>query len=236
MNFLSLYTNLLPRARAWTITITKPLRSLFVGLDLSATKTFVDLIWLDIFPDTTRELEKWEDQWYLRSGNFTEQERRDRLDAAWKALGGQDPRYIQDTLQANGFDVFIHEWWVPGTEAPIGVRACAEARSPFEFLRETNIQPDPFTGCGEVIMECGEVVALCGNSLQPPGYALVNKIAGREYTIPADDSKWPYFLYIGGENFPDLAVIDPARQDEFEDLCLKICPTQQWLGILVSYA
>lgn len=270
MIFLDLYKNLLPRARAWAITLAKPLRSLFEGLDLSAFKTFVDLVWLDIFPASTQQLAKWEDQWGLLPGNFTEQERRDRLDAAWKFVGGQDPRYIQDTLQANGFDVYVHEWWVPGTEPGVGVHRCVTPRNPFAYLREENVPVEYTVQCGEPLMQCGEADALCGNSNALIGYPLVNKVvdndapgvgytvlAGeplmqcgepgalcgdglletqfKKYTIPTDPKKWPYFLYIGGENFPDLAQVDPSRQGEFEDLCLKICPAQQWLGILVEY-
>ncbi len=76
-------------------------------------------------------------------------------------------------------------------------------------------------------MQCGEPAALCGDG--------VLTVQFKKYTIPTDPKKWPYFLYIGGENFPDLAQVDPSRRDEFEDLCLKISPAQQWLGILVSY-
>jgi len=73
-----------------------------------------------------------------------------------------------------------------------------------------------------------------GGALAQDGGAVVN-FALREYIIPNDPTKWPFFLYIGGENFPDQATVPQARRDEFEDLCLKICPTEQWLGILVTY-
>ena len=88
--------------------------------------------------------------------------------------------------------------------------------------------PDILPLCGEAVAEAGEDVALCGN------YVAFRDVL-RNYIVPNDPSKWPYFLYIGGETFGELAQVDPKRRDEFEALCLKICPAQQWLGILVEY-
>ena len=268
--FLRIFQHLLPNARAWRLMVNKKLREFFEGLtDIGEDiNIFFDEIWFDIFPETTRELDKWEKQFGLRDTGITEQQRRDRLDATWKALGGQDPRYIQDTLQANGFDVYVHEWWTPGTEPAPGIKQCVTPRSPLSWLRREFTQIDLLVECGEALAQCGEIFAQCGNRLEPSGYPLVNKIfqtipdilplcgeavaeAGesealcgnyfefretlREYIVPQDPAKWPYFLYIGGEIFGDLAQVDPKRKDEFEALCLKICPTQQWLGILVEY-
>lgn len=261
--FLRIFKHLLPNARAWRITVDKKLRQFFDGLSGVGgdVKTFFDGVWLDIFPQTTRELDAWEGQWGLRDTGLTGQQRRDRLDATWKALGGQDPQYIQDTLQANGFDVYVHEWWEPGSMPPI-------VRNPLLYLRRTTDLPSFIVECGMPSAQCGEPSAEAGAGTQPAGYPLVNKIfttapdilplcgeevaacgepealggnyfklvfEPREYIIPLDPATWPYFLYIGGEVFGGLAQVDPKRKDEFEALCLKICPTQQWLGILVEY-
>ena len=270
MTFLNMFKHLLPNARAWRITVDKRLRQFFEGLSGTGedVKTFVDDVWEDIFPKTTRELDAWDRQFGLRDTGITTQQRRDRLDAAWKALGGQSPRYVQDTLQGAGFNVFVHEWWTPGTEPAPGTKVCVVPRSPFTVLRREFTNVDILIECGEALAQCGEASAEAGNGLEPRGYPLVNKIfetvpdilplcgevqaaAGepsalcgnyttfretlREYIVPADTSKWPYFLYIGGETFGDIAQVDPKRRDEFEALCLKICPAQQWLGILVEY-
>lgn len=270
MMFLRIFQHLLPNARAWRITIEKRLRELFEGLSGlgNDVKVFLDNVFSDINPQLTRQLTEWENQFGLRNTGLTEQERRDRLDAAWKALGGQDPQYIQDTLRGAGFDVYVHEWWEPNTEPAPGVKQCATPRNPLLWLRREFTGTDLVVGCGEPDALCGEAFAECGNSLEPLGYALVNKIfvtvrdilplcgevlveAGepdalcgnyvafrevlKEYIVPSDPDKWPYFLYIGGETFGDLAQIDPKRRNEFEALCLKICPAQQWLGILTEY-
>lgn len=264
--FLDVFKHLLPKAKAWNITIDKQLRQFFDGLTIigDLPKTFIDTIYFDLFPQTvnsSRELALWEEQFGLLSNSLTIQERRDRLAAAWQAQGGQSPRYIQDTLQANGFNVFIHEWFEPDTNPPV-------LREPLDFLRVTTGDPIIIPECGEAVAECGEADAICGNSLELTGFALVNKIqeidsvisslAGEAfmecgesqaicgnfsifefsqkiYTIPNDPLKWPFFLYIGAETFPDIETIGLSRQNEFEALLLKICPAQQWLGLLIKY-
>ncbi len=224
-----------------------------------------------MFPQTTRELDEWDKQFALRESLLNDQGRRDRLDATWKVLGGQDAKYIQDTLRANGFDVYVHEWWVPGTEPAPGGKLCVTPRNPVDVLRLefTGVDGQFTVGCGEALAECGEAFAEMGNGIDPLGYPLVNKIFFTEddlsilcgealaecgevdaecgqfinfvftpvnYVVPLDPLKWPYFLYIGGLVYGDVATILPSRRDEFETLCLKICPLQQWLGILVVYS
>ena len=271
MNFLKLFQHLLPDGRAWRTTINKRLRQFFQGLTVipDGVKQAADSIWEDLLPETTDELTEWERQFGL-PGNVTgEADRRARLVATWRALvGGQSPRYIQDTLQAAGFDVYVHEWWEPSTPPTPGAPGNPTPRNPLMWLRREFTGVDLRVDCGEPLAQCGEAFAQSGNSLNPLGYPLVNKItqtvpdvftlcgesamgAGeptalcgnflgykeqlKEYIVPNDPTKWPYFLYIGGKTFGTLAQVTPKRRDEFEALCLKICPAQQWLGVLVEY-
>jgi len=262
--------HLLPNARAWRTTSEKTLRRFLAGLSDSSDdiRKYFTRVFLELWPQGTGSLAEWEDQFGLPDSGLTEQQRRDRLAAAWKAVGAQDPDYIQNTLRGAGFDVYVHEWWEPGTEPPIGSHACATARNPLLWLRREFTGATLTVDCGEPLALCGEEFALCGNSSDPRGYPLVNKVyqstpdilplcgelvaecgeiealcgnytafreSLREYIVPNDPTKWPYFLYIGGETFGDVAQVDPRRKDEFEALCLKICPAQQWLGVLVEY-
>lgn len=183
MMFLRIFKHLLPTARAWRITVDKKLRQFFEGLSGlgSDAKTFFDGVWLDIFPETTRELSTWEEQFGLGNTGLDEAGRRARLDAAWKARGGQDPEYIQTTLRANGFDVHVHEWWVPGTEPVPGVKQCVTPRNPFTVLSNDNVDSGLTITCGNPIATCGNPVATCGSSTEPIGYPLVNKL---RQTVP----------------------------------------------------
>lgn len=274
--FLRLFQHLLPNARAWRLTaINKQLREFFQGLANSLgdpTKTFYDEIWSDIDPQQTRELDLWEKQFGLTTSSaLTEQQRRDRLDATWKAKGGQSPRYIQDTLQAAGFDVYIHEWWVPVSEPVVGVLGSATARNPLLYLNDNTGVVEYLSADGAPDMQDGDLaVAMDGATTSPDGYVLVNKIfildpdfigdgdldmqdgdfdaidgglgSGdiiynlKKYVIQPVPSTYAYYLYIGGVTFPDHATVPGSRRNEFETLCLKICPTQQWLGMLINYS
>ena len=265
MDFLKLYQHLLPDGRAWRTTVDKRLRQFFAGLSGVAAdiKAAADSVWADLLPETTDKLDEWEQQFGLPASAGTEQDRRDRLAATWRALvGGQSPRYIQDTLRENGFDVYVHEWWVPGA-FPLSAVFCGEpaaacgepaaecsgviveVRDPFDVLAPDNVTPivgkgyplvniietvgeDTIVLCGEEGIACGEPAAVANNF-----FVYLNE--QKEYVVPTDPATWPYFLYIGGELFGDIAQVPQERRAEFEALCLKICPNQQWLGILVEY-
>jgi len=260
--------HLLPNAKAWRITLDKNLKRFFGGLDYLETsiKSFYDLLWVDINPQTTRQITEWEDQFGLNNSMLTEQQRRDRLSASWSAFGGQSPKYIQDKLQAFGFNVYIHEWWEPASRPAVGIHAAGTPRNPFLYINSSTILA--MVDCGEALAQCGEAFAQAGNTVNPPGYLLVNKIlvsqenftitcgealaqAGeslaqcgqfdgfvefyKEYTLPFNQDYWSYILYIGGQTFGTMAQVPPARKDEFEALCLRLKPAQQWLGMLVDY-
>lgn len=257
---IGFFLHLLPRAHAWTLTkVSKRLHKFWEALTCAKDDfvAHVDQIWLDMFPAYTRELSAWEAVFGLYRLDLTEAERRQRLSGLWAATGGQSPRYIQDTLQAAGFDVYVHEWWdLPLTDPPV-------VRNP--FLSLGGVQPgcsDPFAECGEPIMECGNFTG-AGS-----GYMLVNKLytartfytclcgeASMEcgepdaqcgensgviyervnYPIPSDPDQWPYIIYIGGETFGDFATVSASRFDELEDLILKIVPAHLWVGMLVDF-
>lgn len=241
---INIFKHLLPTGRAWSLTATKNLRKFFEAIAPETSdnpRTFAGDLYGDIFPQTTRQLREWERQFGLpRSPSLTVQQRRDRLEAKWRDRGGQSPKYIQDTLRANGFDVYVHEWWEPGTEPPIGFNSPpATPRNPLSVINSEYSAVVPMVDCGEPLAECGEVFAEAGNFLGRFGYPLVNKFIYDSddvgYTVPNDPSKWPFFMYIGGPEFGDVAEIPAARRYEFEELILRIRPTQLWIGVIVRY-
>ena len=284
--FSRVYEHLLPKARTFFFWASDTsLRAFFEGLAglPEDARTFFDDRLDDAFPPTTSQLDLFEDQFGLSAAGLTDTERRDRLASAWLAVGGQSPRYLQDSVRASGFDIYIHQWWeTPVSGAPV-------ARDPNEFLADSD-EAIVLWACEDASTSealCGED----GSNLTPPfdhpvecgaaedsplGYALVNKIRtvdtvtlgcgdselacsdrgvsedpggnfaycaqvlsidfGKiKYLIPSDPDRWRYFLYFGAQLFPNHARVSANRKDEFEDLLLKLCPGQQWLGILVDY-
>lgn len=213
----------------------KMLARFFLGLSSlgQSFRPYADRVFLDIFPNETDDIEGWEAQFGIyRKGGLTELERRSRLAGAWKALGGQSPRYIQDTLQGRGFDVYIHEWWEPGTNPPT-------ARDPRNYLGDGNdgyiIVSKVTETTTDLIVRAGDEDVRAGEDFMQAGNFSEFQFVEKTYEPPDDPDLWPYFLYIGGETFPNVAQVPVARRDEFEELCQKIKPAQQWLGILVEY-
>lgn len=230
----SLFQHLLPRALAWRTTIATNLRRYIEGLAAFAAdvRTFIDLVYLDLLPPSTRELPSWEFQFAL-SGSGTDATRRLRLAAAWAAQGGQSPAYIQSIIHAAGFTtVFVYEWWISGppwlardprsytTQPLIGAYQC-EGSTPWECFA---------AGPGEQLApHCDDTLA------NDPGYIVNLDLTRRAPpAVPADPARWPYFLYFAGEVFPELAPVDATRLDELKELLLKICPAQQWLVLLID--
>lgn len=229
--FFRVLSRLLPDALPWRIVAEKQLRKFFEGLAETPedVKEFADEVLLDAFPETTRQLSEWERQFGLRQGT-SDEARRLAIDTAWKSTGGQSPRYLQDILRAAGFDVYVHEWWSSG---PPYV-----ARDPRDYTAQ------PITGSfqcfdGPGAPECfdGPGAPYCNNFLaNDPGYLVNLDLTKRAPPpVPADSSKWPYFIYIGAETFPNRAEVPDWRRSELEALVLKLKPAQQWVVMLVDY-
>ena len=266
--FFRIFQHLLPRSRTWSLTTPRALTSFFEGLSGFGqdARVFIDNVYFDVFPQTTRELDAWDRQFgFQDNAGLTEQQRRDRLEGVWRAVGGQDPRYIQDTLQDAGFNLFVYDWWEPSSRPAVGVPGCAVAHDPRAVLNP----PDLNAEAGEMIMQAGETLAEAGTSLsQANGFALIDAVRPRvpdvtvvagsgvfagetesvagfyasfrndfdEPEIPDDPAKWPFFLYIGGAPFGSVATVPIERREELETLVLGIRPAHVWLGMLVQYA
>lgn len=246
--YLRQIKHLLPTGRAWRLTADKTLRRFFEGLASvsSEARDFVDGANRDLWPGTTRELEAWESQFAIDPGSLTDQERRDRLAAAWKATGGQSPRYIQDTIQGAGFSLFVHEWWGGDDILALSDGSTLALSDGYDLAVSGGVA-NPLTllgnnletgvTCGEPDSQCGEPEAQAGNIITGAGYALDNKrLRDDPAAVPLVPSEtWPYFLYIGAETWPNVAQVPAARKAELEELCLQIRPAHMWLGMLVEY-
>lgn len=229
MSFLDTIKHLLPTGRAWRLTIEKTLRRFFEGLAAGApvsAREFIDDVHDDLYPDRTRELARWETQFALVPG-VTEADRRAQIDGSWKATGGQDPRYLQDVVQAAGFPLYVHEWWSSGPDPYV-------PRDPRAHTF------DPLIGtmqCGEPLAQCGEIFARANGWLANDPRYLVNKNLTLRPPphVPADPLTWPYFIYFGGETFGDVVDIPAPRRAELETLLLRICPTQHWIVLMARW-
>jgi hypothetical protein len=252
---LNLWKAALPQSRMFSLIITKTLRLFYQGLTYPQYyRDLFDATYKQLDPQVTDNLLRWEDQFYLPSSGLTEQERRDRLEATWKMTGGQSPAYLQSILRGYGFDVYVHDWWMPDEQ----------------ILDLTMGSDDAFMGGENAFMGAQTVeypVPWNPNDLLvSPYYPLVNRVSavrfqpltmGGEnahmggddafmgnlveiddpefYPIPSDPVKWRGFVYVAGETMPNTATVPLARQDEFEELILSIFPADKWVGVLVDF-
>ena len=244
MSVNNIIKHLLPNSRAFKLYKNSSIAAFFGSLNNvnAEIKTSFDDVFSDMNPQLTRNLEQWEKQFNINtSGNLSESERRDILDAEWKAQGGQSPQYLEDRLRAAGFNVYVHEWWEPNAQTgggSVNNDVTPVARIPSNYINDGAI--DWLMTDGNADSVDGSDVAMDGTLSGASGYLLVNRIIdgsnnNKHYTIPAGTEYHPYFLYIGGETFPNSASIPTSRLVEFEELCLKICPAEQWIGVLVDY-
>jgi hypothetical protein len=300
----------------------------------------------------------------VAEGVMREQTRRDRLEREWKPSPGQSPTQIQDVLQANGFDVYVHDWFYFANELTDGDMETAgvaawpvfnsavitkDVTDPYSGTQNLRLTYGGGTGFGTIkaaLLTVGQMYQIHGwaksdgtaipvvrtnttsfiwtgttstawqefdvrfvadgtdfylyteagagyvefddiqlDDLSAPlahdpndligseiaGNPLVNKILRTErnytvecgddsafagennecgeahmecgnydgfsnlykiYPIPTDTDQWKNFIYIGGETIDDALDIDENRRSEFEDLCLKICPAEKWIGLI----
>jgi hypothetical protein len=231
---LNLFQHLLPRAKAWSVVAPTRLRQYLAGLAGLANdvRTFVDLVYLDLFPSTTRELPLWQKQFATSPGGSLAIQRA-KVDAAWSIHGRQSPDYLQRAIQAAGFtDVYVHEWWESGppfvardprdytTPALIGYYQ-AEASSPWEAF-------DPGPG-DPLAPHADDTLA------NDPGYFVNLDLTRRAPPpIPDDPARWPFFIYFAGETFPDPAVVPASRYAELKELISRLVPRQQWCVLIVT--
>lgn len=226
MSFFRVYQHILPNARAWRITIDKRLRQFFAGLALSAddVRNAYDLAYQELAPETTQSLAEWENLFGLPPTALTSAQRRDRLSAAWKTLGGQSPAYIQGVLRAAGFDVYVYEWFEDAAGTP---------RDPNNIIGSGVTAYIPAADSDAA--HSGGIDAKAGKTSSLPGRFLINQRPSAEL-VPANLDDHKFIMYISGSSFEQLARIPANRRLEFFDLCLKICPAHLWIGLNVEYS
>lgn len=244
MDFFRVIQHLLPTGQAWRTTIEKNLRRFLQGLAEwpVAVVEFSDAAFEDIFPDTTRELPKWQEQFALVA---SDDEATDRLalDAAWKATGGQSPGYLQSVLQAAGFDLYVHEWTADTAPPYTGTR------NPLLYINQPLIgeyQCCDDDDSNQVACFDGPDQARCNAFVSNETHYLVNKDLTHRPPprMPEtnDDGLWEGVMYIGPEVFPadetpldGWAEIPITRREELERLLLQLRPLNLWIVLLIDW-
>ncbi len=228
MGIFASLQHLLPTSEAFKLTAEKYLTKFFFGTSGVGddAKDFIDNVYLDLFPSTTRELREWE-QMYGLSSDTDDATRRKLLAAEWQSTGGQSVSYIQGVLQTAGYDVWVHEWW--SSTGPY------VARDPRDYTEEPLIGSYQCADDDEVT--CGDIEAQCDSFLiNDPGYfANLNLNPLSPAPISNDEDLWPYFLYFGGKVFPEPADVPASAKQDLRRLIQKLKPSQHWAVLIANY-
>lgn len=258
--WFNIFKTLFPRGNAFLLFIQKKFTQLIEGLTALPYdfRTYIDNIWLDLFPDSTRELELWNTQFGLQTGQNSESTQRTVLEDRWSSEGGQASAYMQSVLQANGFDVQVHENNPPvdpdlflnnipamvagGDNAYAGRDDAFAGRTGGELLVNGPI----VTNIPLYLGVAGISFMSAGNELAVSAYFEKFQRIDRIYPITDDSDYWGAFFFIGGDatrnavthelETIETVTIPLDREREFKDLILTLKPSQTWCGLLIDFA
>jgi len=222
---------LLPKSRAFWITVNKPLRQLFEGVAIVA-KTIHDHltdIFLDIWPTSTTKLLQWSQQM-----GFAQEQTITTIEAAWADGGGQSPSSLQERLQAAGFDVYVHEWWeVPAASPPV-------KRNPITLINAGNeVLVNDVTVASPKYVNQFQSVAAGNTQFQGDNDVRFGDINGllylqKNYATPSITDEYVHYWYVGDSTFPDKADVADTKYDELKRLIYKYKPTHTRVVTLVN--
>ncbi|GHU66613.1 hypothetical protein FACS189447_07840 [Spirochaetia bacterium] len=227
MKYFEAIKTLFSRSRAFQLFIDNNKRKLVKGLSFlpEAVRHEAELVYFDLFPDTTRFPEKWEKVFAVF---FTEEElekRRDVLDSLWKInKGGQSAVFLQDILQKIDNTINVFE------------------NIPLRNPRDSNIAY--YCICDEMV--CDNEIALCDYRLGDESFVptlLANDISNR-YSIPNDPKYWETCFFvcksIERNNRNEILYIERLQinsvwRNYIEYLILKIKPVQSTAVLFVEW-
>jgi len=172
---------LFPRSRAFELFADNEKRKLIKGISElpENIRKEAELVYFDLFPDTTRHPERWEEVFALF---FTEAEfpkRRAIIDSMWKTFAGdQSTSFLELMLQRINPRIRVIE------NIPLG----NPRHSAVVFL----------SVCGHYTMQCGYKRAICGHRIGDQNFipTVIKNDAIKEYNIPADSAYWENCFYI----------------------------------------
>jgi hypothetical protein len=187
-----------------------------------------ELVYFDLFPDTTRCPEKWEQVFALF---FTKQEKKKRrfiIDALWKSIGGgQSAQFLQELLQCVDENIHIVE------NTPI--------INPFQVYASLDLAV-----CDNEIMICDLEEAVCDYRLGDQGFEpiVLQNDTSDLYSIPNDPAHWAACFFVckqswrdGSNNiiYVELLEMDIIWKNFIEYLILRIKPVHTTAVVFIDW-
>ncbi len=253
--FLKIYKLLLPKSHAFSLFVDNNMRKFFVSLSALPAdfRNYINSIYLDLFPSTTRSLELWNKTFGITKKNSTSGD----LSSAWLATGGQSPYYLENLLRSAGFDVQVH------INEPAIDPALLLNYVPIMFCGSSNsyagyegsvcgftggellVNGPVYTNIPAYLSQCGGDTMVCGNDLAIVGYFEEVKTQDKIYTLPTESWQWPAVFFVGGDATRDPnthkiieienAMIPSNKKDDIKKMIIKYKPAQTWVGLFADY-
>jgi hypothetical protein len=229
LKFFEAFKSLFPISRAFRLIADTNKRKFIMGLVKlpENVRHEIELVYFDLFPDTTRYPEKWEKVFAVY---FTANElpkRRNILDSLWKInSGGQSAEYLQDVLQGIEKDIHVIE------NVPVG-----DPRS---------IRVVRLAVCGNRIMKCGNRKAVCDYRLDntPLMPSVLRNDVSEFYTLPYDRRYWEMCFFVckevvrdGRQNIVFVRHLEMSIvwKNYIEYLILKIKPVHSAAIVFIDW-
>lgn len=230
MKFFKTLVSLLPCGKAFSVVQDTNLRKLISGLSALPDDIRADLekIYMDLYPETTRALREWENQF----GVFFASEqygisRTGILKALWQAnAGGQTAQYLQSLLRQVNSDLSVVE------NNP--VKNPRDANSVFACM------------CGQRSSVAGNKNLSCGYKAGDSAFvpAVMRNDSEGVYDIPVDTTYWENYFFIckavvrnslGEIIYCQKLIMDSRWKPYVEYLVLKIKPVQTGAIIFIKW-
>jgi hypothetical protein len=227
--FFDAVKNLFPRSRAFQLFVDNKKYKLVKALcELPENvRREGELVYFDLFPDTTRYPEKWEKVFALFFTQAEYEKRRDIIDSMWKTIGGgQSASFLEDMLRRIDDNIRVIE------------------NVPTSNPRHSSIVD--LCVCGHRSMRCGNNKAVCNFRRGNIGFTptIIQNDATADYNIPFDTDYWEFCFFIcksavrnqrGQILYIEPLEIDAVWRNYVEYLILKIKPVQSTAIVFIDW-
>jgi hypothetical protein len=186
-----------------------------------------ELVYFDLFPETTRHPEKWEEVFALFFTRAEYGKRRAVTDSMWKMInGGQSGEFLQDLLQCIDIHIKVIE------------------NVPLSNPRHSSIVD--LCVNGNRSMRCGNRKAVCNYRRGNIGFTptIIQNDATSDYNIPFDTDYWEFCFFIcksavrnsrGQILYIEPVELDAVWRNYVEYLILKVKPVQSTAIVFIDW-
>jgi hypothetical protein len=228
LKFFEAIKTLFPRSRAFELFINNDKRKMMKAIAVlpEDIRHEAELVYMDLFPDTTRCPEKWESTFAVY---FTAKElpkRRNVLESLWKINnGGQSASFLQDVLESMG-DIKVVE------NVPV--------------INPRLVYVVDIAICDNDVMVCDGDQAVCDCLLGDEGFipTVLRNDVSEFYSLPVETVWWEMCFFVCKNVFRDnnynIVYVEPLKmsvdyRNYIEYLILKMKPVHSIALVFIDW-